>query len=322
MNEHDHIQPPIPIPSPSDWERQLISALAQSALVEQRRARRWGIFFKCLTFAYLGVFLTMVLGKHWGSDSASGGPHTALIDIQGEVGSDPQASADAVVSGLRAAFKDSNTKGVILRINSPGGSAVHAGYITDEIFRLRSAHPAIPIYAVITDMCASGGYYIAVAANAIYADKASLVGSIGVAMNGFGFVGTLERLGVERRLVTAGAHKGFLDPFSPLNPQDLDHLKGVLGQVHQQFVDVVKKGRGDRLKEQPELFSGLIWSGEQGVALGLVDALGSSSSVAREVIKAETIVDFTQKEDYLDRFVERFSTTAAKALVGGIPAIR
>ncbi|MGH8582171.1 MAG: S49 family peptidase [Gammaproteobacteria bacterium] len=322
MNEHDHTPPPIPSPSPNDWERQLISALAQSALVEQRRTRRWGIFFKCLTFAYLSIFLTMALSKHWGSDSTSSGLHTALIDIQGEVGSDPQASADAVVSGLRAAFKDSNTKGVILRINSPGGSAVHAGYIADEVFRLRSAHPAIPIYAVITDMCASGGYYIAVAANAIYADKASLVGSIGVAMNGFGFVGTLERLGVERRLVTAGAHKGFLDPFSPLNPQDLDHLKGVLGQVHRQFVDVVKKGRGDRLKEQPELFSGLIWSGEQGVALGLVDALGSSSYVAREVIKAETIVDFTQKQDYLDRFVERFSTTAAKALVGGIPAIR
>ncbi|MGH8574495.1 MAG: S49 family peptidase, partial [Gammaproteobacteria bacterium] len=248
--------------------------------------------------------------------------HTALIDIEGVVGSDPEASADNVVTGLRKAFEDARTKGVILRINSPGGSAVHAGYVNDEVYRLRAKYPDIPVYAVITDVCASGGYYIAVAANRIFADKASLVGSIGVAMRSFGFVGTLDRLGIERRLWTAGEHKAFLDPFSPAKPEDVDHLKGVLSQVHRQFVDVVKKGRGERLKDDPSLYSGLVWTGEEGIALGLVDALGSSSYVARDVIGAEDIVDFTHQEPLLERLSDGLGGAVAKVLARSVPVIQ
>ena len=305
-----------------NWEHALIRDLALAAITEQRRARRWSILFRSVAVIYVLVLSAFYLSNQWEEGSLSAETHTALVDVDGVVGSDPQASADSVITGLRAAFKNDNTKAVIMRINSPGGSAVHAGYINDEMFRLRALHPNIPVYAVITDICASGGYYIAVAANKIYADKASLVGSIGVAMDGFGFVGTLERLGIERRLHTAGTHKGFLDPFSPANPEDSKHLQAVLDRVHQQFIDIVKKGRGDRLQSDPALFTGLVWSGEQSLNLGLIDALGSSSFVAREVIGAENIVDFTHREHYFDRWAKQLGATAAKVFMNPIPALR
>jgi len=312
---------PGPIPEQS-FERKLVSDLLSAAVTEQRRARRWGIFFKSLLAVYLVILLVLSQSNGQLSTSLSGAGHTALIDIEGVVGSDPEASADNVVTGLREAFEDAKTKGVILRINSPGGSAVHAGYINNEVYRLRAKYPGIPVYAVITDVCASGGYYIAVAANRIFADKASLVGSIGVAMRSFGFVGTLDRLGIERRLWTAGEHKSFLDPFSPAKPEDVEHLKGVLSQVHRQFVEVVKKGRGERLKDDPNLYSGLVWTGEEGVALGLADALGSSSYVAREVIGAEEIVDFTHEVPLLERLSDGLGEAVAKVLARSMPVIQ
>ncbi|MEE8262454.1 MAG: S49 family peptidase, partial [Gammaproteobacteria bacterium] len=225
-----------------------------------------------------------------------------------------QASADNIVSGLRAALEDSKTAGVILRINSPGGSPVQAGYVNDEIERLRDIYPEIPIYAVISDTCASGGYYIAVAADKIFVNKASIVGSIGVVLDGFGYLGAMEKIGIERRLMAAGKHKGFLDPFSPLQPDDVRHVQLMLDNIHSQFVKVVKEGRGDRLKDDQKIFSGLIWTGEQSLELGLVDALGSAGYVAREVIGAEEIVDFTPTESYFDRFARRLGTVLAEKL--------
>ena len=296
------------------WERDLINRLAFSALDEQRRARRWGIFFKLSVLAYLILILALYLPADVFSTGESEG-HTALVEIQGIIADDTDASADRVVSGLRDAFEDEDTKGVVLRINSPGGSAVQAGYINDEIVRLRKKYPDIPLYAVITDLCASGGYYVAAAADKIYADKSSVVGSIGVLMNGFGFVEAIEKLGIERRLMTAGEHKGLLDPFSPEKPEEVAHLQTVLDELHQKFIDVVKKGRGDHLKgRDEELFSGLVWSGEQSKELGLVDAFGSSSYVAREIIGAEDIVDFTREREYLERFAERFGAAIGRGL--------
>lgn len=303
-----------------NWEHALIRDLAMAAVREQRRARRWSILFRSIAVIYVLVLSSYYFSGRWGETSSAA--HTALVDVDGVIGSDPEVSADNVITGLRDAYKDEKTKAVIMRINSPGGSAVHAGYISDEMFRLRKLYPNIPLYAVITDVCASGGYYIAAAANKIYADKASLVGSIGVAMDGFGFVGTLERLGVERRLYTAGENKGFLDPFSPAKPEDNKHLQGVLDRVHRQFIDAVRKGRGDRLRSDPALFTGLVWSGEQSFKLGLIDALGSSSYVAREVIGVENIVDFTHREHYFDRWAKRLGASAAKLFMNPIPALR
>lgn len=302
------------------WEREVLNRLVFATLKEQRRARRWSVFFKLLFMIYLFVLL-FLFKPDWQNfgmledKETAGGKHTALIEIDGIISPETEASADKVISGLRAAFEDELTAGVILRINSPGGSPVQAGYINDEIVRLREKYQDknIPLYTVITDICASGGYYIAVASDKIFADKASIVGSIGVLMNGFGLVEAMEKLGVERRLLTAGEHKGFLDPFSPLKPEDVSHIKGLLDDIHQQFIDTVKTGRGTRLKytEQDKLFSGLVWTGEQALALGLIDGLGSSSYVAREIIKAEKIKDFTLKPNYLDRFAERLGTTMA-----------
>lgn len=296
------------------WQQDIINRLAFASLNEQRRARRWGIFFKILTFVYIGAIL-FYLPSEWKSKSIPGGSHTALVEVNGVIASDSEASADLIVTGLRAAFKDENTKGVILRINSPGGSPVQAGYVYDEVKRLREKHADIKVYAVIVDVCASGGYYIAAAADEIYADKASLVGSIGVLMNGFGFVGTMEKLGVERRLLTAGEHKAMMDPFSPVKKQDKQHMQNMLDGIHQQFINVVKEGRGEKLKDDPKLFSGMIWNGDQSINLGLVDALGSSSYVAREVIGEEKIVDFTPRSTYLDRFAERLGASFAKIMV-------
>ena len=300
--------------SGGDWQQDVIDRLAFSSLNEQRRTRRWGIFFKSLAFVYVGVFL-FYLPSDW-SDSAIGtsGKHTALVDVSGVIAANSEASADRIVSGLRAAFKNQNTKAVIVRINSPGGSPVQAGYVYDEIRRLRKQYTDIKLYAVITDVCASGGYYIAAAADEIYADKASLVGSIGVLMNGFGFVEVIKKLGVERRLLTAGEHKGILDPFSEVKKSEKIHVQAMLDGVHKQFIDVVKEGRGDRLKKSSKLFSGLFWNGEDGVELGLVDGLGSAGFVARDIIGAEKIVDFTPRINYFDKFADRIGTSIASYL--------
>lgn len=300
--------------SDANWERDILNRLAFASLNEQRRSRRWGIFFKILTFIYIGAVL-FYIPTDWRETTITGGAHTALIEVEGVIASDSEASADLIVTGLRAAFKDKNTKGIILRINSPGGSPVQAGYIYDEIKRLRKEHENTKVYAVIADICASGGYYIAAAADEIYADKASLVGSIGVLMNGFGFVGTMDKLGVERRLITAGEHKGMMDPFSPLKKADQQHMQNMIDGVHKQFIEVVKKGRGDRLKDNPDLFSGLVWNGDKSVELGLVDALGSSSYVAREIIGAEKIVDYTPRANFIDRFANQLGTSVAKTMI-------
>ena len=291
---------------PENWERQALEKLAFSALQEQRSARHWGIFFKTLTFAYLFILLFIFTGWFSKGDGPIGGKHTALIEMHGVIAANGEASADKVIGGLQDAFKDKNTKGIILRINSPGGSPVQAGYIYDEIKRLRAKHPEIPLYAVVEDICASGGYYVAAAADRIYVDKASIVGSIGVLMDGFGFTGTLDKLGVERRLLTAGENKGFLDPFSPMNGKQKEFAQSMLKEIHQQFIKAVRDGRGKRLKETPEMFSGLFWTGERSIEMGMTDAFGSTEYVAREVIKAEDIVDFTLQEGIAERFAKRF----------------
>lgn len=299
--------------TPENWERDTLEKLAFASIKEQKRSRNWGIFFKMLTFIYLFALLFFAL--EWiGPGGRSIGSHTALIDLKGEIGDGMEVNSDNTISSLQSAFEDKKTKGVILRINSPGGSPVQAGIINDEIHRLRQKYPNIPIYAVVEDICASGGYYIAVAADKIYVDKASIVGSIGVLMDGFGFTGTMQKLGVERRLMTAGTNKGFMDPFSPVNPEHKEFAQNMLDNIHQQFIKVVRDGRGKRLKETPEIFSGLFWSGEKSVELGLADGLGSSEYVAREVIKEENIVDFTLHEGFADRFAKRFGAAMAHAL--------
>jgi protease-4 len=303
--------------SGGNWERGVIEKLALEALKEQKRARRWGIFFKLLTFAYLTFLILMVLEWRGDGDRLAGAKHTALVDVIGVIDSKGGASADNVTGALQSAFKDKNTQGVILRINSPGGSPVQAGIIYDEIRRLREKHPNIPLYAVVEDMCASGGYYIAAATDKIYVDKASLVGSIGVLMDQFGFVDTMEKLGVERRVLTAGENKAFLDPFAPLQPAHVEHARKILGEIHGQFIDVVKKGRGKRLKESPEIFSGLLWSGATSIELGLSDAFGTVDYVAREVINAEQIVEYTRKENIAERFAKRFGAALADAIAPG-----
>lgn len=301
----------------NNWERGVLEKLAMSALQEQRRARHWNIFFRTLTFGFL--FMLMFISMGWfekKETSLSTGKHAALIDMQGVIASDSGASADNLIPSLQAAFKDSGTQAVILRINSPGGSPVQAGQINDEIRRLRAKYPAIPLYAVVDDICASGGYYVAVAADKIFVDKASLIGSIGVRMDGFGFTGVMEKVGVERRLVTAGVNKGFLDPFSAVNPAQQEFARQMVAEIHQQFITVVKQGRGKRLKETPDTFSGLVWNGQKGVEMGLADGFGSVESVARDVVKSENIVDFTVKEGFADRIAKRFGAGVVSALPG------
>ena len=283
----------------------LMQRFAFEALREQRSARRWSIFFKLLFTGYLFA----LLGIGWVNSSlgtlTSADRITALVDLQGVIAPEMPASAENVIGGLRAAFEDKRTAAVLVRINSPGGSPVQSGYINDEIYRLKQKYPKIRLYAVIQDMCASGAYYVAVAADEIYADKASLVGSIGVRMDGFGFVDALQKLGVERRLLTAGEHKAFLDPFLPLQAVEVQHVEGLLGEIHQQFIQTVKKGRRDRLKPGVDLFNGLIWTGERGLELGLVDALGSAGYVAREIVQAPDIVDFTRHEGVMEKVGRR-----------------
>ncbi|HQU16305.1 MAG: S49 family peptidase [Chromatiales bacterium 21-64-14] len=314
---------PAPVASPPSAApgQDLLQRLAFAALIEQRRSRRWGIFFKSLLFLYLFVVLAVVVTPaRWRAEGLPGGRHTALVDLTGIIAAGAPASADNVIRGLRAAFDDKDTAGVILRINSPGGSPVQAGEINHAIRDLRTAHPDIPIYAVITDICASGGYYVAVATDQIYADQASIVGSIGVLMDGFGFVETLKKLGVERRLITSGAHKGFMDPFSPENPVDVQHLQQMLDDIHRQFIQAVEQGRGSRLKPTPDLFSGLVWTGDQSVKLGLVDGIGSARYVARRIIGAPRIVNYTRRQNLFDRLSDRVGTTMAHAVMTWLSA--
>jgi len=296
------------------WERDLITKLATAALKEQRRARLWGIFFKLATFAYITLIIVLAVDWKGRSDGTGGGKHTAMVEVNGVISPGGEASADKVTAALQAAFKDKNTQGVVMRINSPGGSPVQAQTIYDEMRRLRTKYPDIPLYAVVEDICASGGYFIAVGADRIYVTKSSLVGSIGVIMNGFGFTGLMDKLGVDRRLITSGENKAFLDPFSPVEQKHVEFARQLAGEIHQQFIAVVREGRGKRLKETPETFSGLIWSGQKSIELGLADGIGSLDYVAREVVKAEEIVDYTQKENFAEKFAKRFGASVGAAI--------
>lgn len=302
----------------NNWQQQTIEKLALSGLQEQKSARRWSIFFKALMFIYLFVVLFLALG--WlGGTKAGTGEHTALIEIAGVIEAGGDVNADSVITSLSDAYESKGTKGIILRVNSPGGSPVQSGIIFDEIKRQRKLHPSIPVYAVVEDICASGGYYIAAAADKIYVDKASIVGSIGVLMDGYGFTEVMQKVGVERRLLTAGDNKAMLDPFSPVNPKHQQLAQAMLNQIHEQFKTVVRQGRGNRLVEDNETFSGLFWSGEQSIKIGLADALGSADYVAREVIKQEEIVDYSYQDSVVDRFAKRLGASMAKSV--GIDAM-
>ena len=298
------------------WERATLEKLAFAALNEQKATRRWKtfvrlawlVFFIAMAWTIFGHNQTSASGKDMSAD------HTAVVQIKGEISSGSEANADSTIDALRAAFEDDAAKAVVLLLNSPGGSPVQAGIINDEIYRLKALHKK-PVYAVVEEACASAAYYIAVAADDIYVDKASIVGSIGVLMDGFGFTGLMDKVGVERRLMTAGVNKGFLDPFSPQTEQQKAYAQTMLNQVHQQFIAVVKKGRGDRLKETPETFSGLFWSGQQAIELGLADKLGSLSFVARDVVKAENIIDYTRQDNVAERLAKRFGAAMGEGAV-------
>lgn len=301
-------------PSKPDWERQALVDLAGAGLKEQRKARRWGIFFKLLGFAYLLLVLVSFVGVQDVQFESINEAHTALVDLNGVIADGQSASADNVVAGLRDAFESEMAVAIILRINSPGGSPVQSAYINNEITRLRTLYPSKPLYAVISDVCASGGYYVAVAADKIYANESSIVGSIGVRMDGFGFVDTIKKLGVERRLLTAGEHKAVLDPFSKESDYEKAHVQNLLNEVHDEFIAAVKKGRADKLVDDPKLFSGLFWTGERALTLGLVDELGSAGYVAREVIEVDNIIDYTYKEDFFEKFANNLGSAIVNKL--------
>mgnify|MGYP003335552231 CR=1 FL=1 len=295
----------------------LLQEMARVYLDEQRRQRRWRTFWRLVWLGVAGSFVWAA----WQSVPAAHAPvtpHTALVEIRGEIGAETAASADNLMTAMRSAFEDAGAQAVVLRINSPGGSPVQAGLVNDEVRRLKALHKK-KVYAVCEEMCASAAYYIAVSADQIFVDKASIVGSIGVLMDGFGFVGTMEKLGVERRLLTAGTNKAMLDPFSPLNPQHESYARAMLDQIHQQFIAVVRQGRGKALKETPETFSGLFWNGEQAVQIGLADKIGSLDQIAREVVKAEDIVDYTEKENLAERLAKRFGAAMG---AGAVQAVR
>ncbi|MDM4767474.1 signal peptide peptidase SppA [Pelomonas sp. SE-A7] len=314
------VVPPAPTPASSQagGYEQLLVQFAASYLADRRSERRWRVFFRLIWLAFF-VFLAWVLffsQRHHGQ--APNTPHTALIELRGEIAVDTEASAELMLSALKNAFEDEGAKAVVLRINSPGGSPVQAGIVYDEIQRLKALHNK-KVYAVVEEICASGAYYIAAAADEIYVDKASVVGSIGVLMDGFGFTGLMDKLGVERRLLTAGRNKGMLDPYTPLSSEQRGYAQAMLDQIHQQFIAVVREGRGKRLKETPEIFSGLFWSGEQAVKLGLADDLGSLDYVAREVVKAEEVIDYTPRDNLAERVAKRFGAAMGE---GAVKALR
>ncbi|EGW20697.1 signal peptide peptidase SppA [Methylobacter tundripaludum] len=299
----------------SGWEREVIEKLALAAITEQTRARRWGVFFKSLMFVYLiavfGVAMYPKLKQDIGVDSKD---HTAVIDVVGMIAEGKEANADSIIESLRNAVKDKHTKGIILHANSPGGSPVQSSYVYEEIRKIKKEHPELPIYAVVSDICASGCYFIVSASDKIFVNPSSLVGSIGVLMDGFGFVDGMQKLGVERRLFTAGAHKAMLDPFSPSKEDETQYIQSLLNQVHQQFIGAVKAGRGDRLKENPDMFSGLVWTGEEGVKLGIVDGVGNQDYVAKELIGAETQVDFSRQEHLLDKIAGKLGASFGQVI--------
>ncbi|MFM0218662.1 MULTISPECIES: S49 family peptidase [Paraburkholderia] len=296
------------------WERAALERIALAAINEQRAARRWKIFFRLLFLVLLGLVIWAVF-IFSGDKLAATGRHTALIALDGEISADTNANAEDVGAALESAFGDAGTAGVILRCNSPGGSPVQAGIIYDQIRRLRAKHPSIPLYVVVGDMCASGGYYAAAAGDKIYVDKASIVGSIGVLMDSFGFTGLMDKLGIQRRLHTSGENKGFYDPFSPETPKMDEHAQEMLDQIHGQFIDAVRQGRGKRLHETPDMFSGLFWTGQKSVELGLADGFGDANYVAREIIKAPEIVDYTVKESITDRVARKFGAAVGNGAV-------
>ncbi len=316
--------PETPAPAPAAAQAAARPAyeatLERVALVflhQQRSERRWRLFFRCMWLLLaLAVAYGLMANRHRGA--ATSGPHTALIEVRGEIAPDTEASAEGLVSALKTAFEDSGSQAIVLRINSPGGSPVQAGIVNDEIQRLKAKHKK-KVYAVVEEVCASGAYYIAVAADEIYVDKASLVGSIGVLMDGFGFTGLMAKLGIERRLVTAGSNKGMLDPFSPRDEKQMAYAKAMIEQIHQQFIAVVRAGRGARLKEAPDTFSGLFWNGEEAIRLGLVDKVGNLDFVAREVVKAEEIIDYTPKDNIAERLAKRFGAAIGS---GAVKALR
>jgi len=325
MTADDPVLPPSPAAAPSSAApvppayEGMLAQLARELLRDRRSERRWRVFFRL-------AWLTAVVFIAWGvlvqhaKVSAAAGPHTALVELRGEIASDTEANAENIVAGLKSAFEESSAQAVVLRINSPGGSPVQAGIINDEIRRLKALHKK-KIYAVVEESCASGAYYVAVAADEIYVDKASIVGSIGVLMDGFGFTGVMDKLGVERRLLTAGSNKGMLDPFSPLDERQKAYAQAMLDQIHRQFIKVVKDGRGKRLKETPETFSGLFWNGEEAVKLGLADKFGNLDYVAREVVKAEEVIDYTPKENVAERLAKRFGAAIGDGAVRALRAI-
>ena len=291
------------------WEREVIEKIALAAITEQRRARRWNIFFKSLMFGYLFVIFAVAMAPRFEASISDSGKHTAIINIAGIILEDSESNAKTIIKGLRNAVKDEGTQGIILHINSPGGSPVQSAYIYEEILQIKKDNPDLPIHAVVSDICASGGYYIAAAADKIYVNQASIIGSIGVIMDGYGFVETFKKLGVERRLLTAGENKAFLDPFSPIQEQEKQHAQALLNQVHQQFIDAVKHGRGDRLQDDGTLFTGLVWTGAESIKLGLADDIGNDDYVAKEIIGAEEQVNFTPKEHLFDRLAGRIGTS-------------
>ena len=297
------------------WEREIIEKVALAAVTEQTRSRRWGIFFKSLLFVYLfavfGMAVYPKMKQNLGVDSKY---HTAVIDVVGAIAEDKDANAADIIESLRDAVKDKQTKGIILHSNSPGGSPVQSAYVYAEIRNIKKEHPDLPVYAVVSDICASGCYYIASASDKIFVNQSSLIGSIGVLMDGFGFVDIMQKMGVERRLLTAGAHKAMLDPFSPPKTDETKYMQGLLDQVHQQFIDAVKTGRGDRLKETPDMFSGLVWTGEAGVKLGIADGFGNDDYVAKEIIGAEKLVDFTQQGSLFEKMAGKLGASFGQAI--------
>jgi protease-4 len=328
MNDNDlppaPANPPAATPAASrgidapGWERQTLEKLLFATLAEQRATRRWRTFSRLAWLAFF-IFLIWALGFKGTPATDKATAHTAVVEIEGEIGPDQEANAEFIIAAAKAAFEDAGAQGVVLLINSPGGSPVQAGIVNDELRRLKARYKK-PLYAVVEESCASAAYYIAASADRIYVDKASIVGSIGVLMEGFGFVGLMEKLGVERRLLTAGENKGFLDPFSPQTETHRLHAQQMLDQVHKQFIEVVKTGRGKRLKaDMPELFSGLFWTGQQAVELGLADQLGNLDFVAREVVKAEELVDYTRRENIGEKLVKRFGAAIGE---GAVKALR
>ena len=324
MNPQDEFSPAAPpvvdaapvapaaAPAPAMWD-QTLALFARDYLADRRAERRWRVFFR-LMWLTLFAFAFWALLTARDHSATPSGPHTALVEVRGEIASDTEASAEVLVAALKSAFEDSGAQAVVIRFNSPGGSPVQAGIINDEIRRLKVLHKK-KVYAVIEESCASGAYYIAVAADEIYADKASIVGSIGVLMDGFGFTGTMERLGIERRLITAGENKGIGDPFTPMSEKHRAYTQAMIDQIHEQFIQVVKEGRGARLKVSPDTFSGLFWNGEEAVRIGLADHLGNLDYVAREVVKAEDIIDYTPQENVAERLAKRFGASVGAGAV-------